>query len=57
MKRDGRPLYLLRMLGVGLAVTLALAGVDRWFVRPGPRSCCRTRTSRRTTTAPTRRRG
>jgi hypothetical protein len=27
---------LLAFLGVGLAVTLALVGIDRWFVRPRP---------------------
>ena len=53
MHRDGRPLFLLLTLGVGLAVTLALIGVDRWFVRPGPRSFCRAMPA----TGPTRRRG
>jgi hypothetical protein len=36
MSRDGRPLHLLAFLGVGLVITLALVGVDRWFVRPRP---------------------
>jgi hypothetical protein len=34
--RDGRPLFLLLALGVGLVVTLALMGVDRWLVKPRP---------------------
>jgi hypothetical protein len=40
-RRDGRPLRLLAFLGVGLVITLALVGADRWFVSPGPRSCSR----------------
>jgi hypothetical protein len=36
MNSTGRPLHLLAFLGVGLAVTLALVGIDRWFVRPRP---------------------
>jgi hypothetical protein len=36
LNRDGRPLHLLAFIGIGLAVTLALVGVERWLVRPRP---------------------
>jgi hypothetical protein len=36
MNRDGRPLHLLVTLGVGLVITVALVGIDRWFVKPRP---------------------
>ena len=36
MHRDRQFLYLLGFLGVGLVVTLALVGIDRWFMRPRP---------------------
>jgi hypothetical protein len=34
--RDGRHLHLLAFLGVGLAVTLALVGIDRLLIKPRP---------------------
>ena len=36
INRDARPPHLLAFLAVGLAVALALVGVDRWLVRPRP---------------------
>ena len=36
MPRDRQFLQLLAFLGVGLAVTLAFVGVDRWFLHPRP---------------------
>ena len=36
MDRSSRLLFLLLVPGVGLVVTLALVGVDRWLIKPRP---------------------